>query len=335
MASSFSVGNHTSSNLSDHFYFYSKNVFAVCSILLLLLGMPGNILLLLVLIRGLWRKSGGHIARLTEPLFISIVALDLLFFLSNIPVLFASAIFKEGKMSHLLCVINHSLNLWISFADFYSMVAVSLLRYAAVIHPMCVMPVSPKQMALLCVFIWVLCLLLSIPLWIHYETIHAKGEAACVNQTVGKEMNLYLQLLGGVGFLPPLLLMIFCYSRIISTLRARRALSIHTASSLQVNWRATVMALVTMAALVAMWLPYWLVIFFISYEEFLTTASKYLAYHLISLLAFARRCINPIICFCLSYQFQARLRNLFQGLQNGKHQLGAIYKGEIEVLGSI
>ncbi|XP_062993462.1 galanin receptor type 1-like [Elgaria multicarinata webbii] len=334
MALNSSAGNNTSSGLSDLFYFYSKNVFAVFYGLLFLLGMPGNILLLLVLIRGVQRKSGSHVARLTEPLFINIVALDLLFFLYNIPVMFANVIFKDWRLGHLLCVANHSLSLWISFADFYSMLVVSLLRYAAVIHPMRVMSVSPKQMALACVFIWVVCLLLSAPLCIHSEMIHVEEEAFCVNRMVGKEMNLYLQLLGGLGFLPPLLLMIFCYSKIISTLRVRRILSIHSASSLQVNWRATVMALITVVALVVMWVPYWLVIFFIKYNGLLAPAPMYLAYHLTSLLAFANRCVNPIICFCLSYQFQARLKNLFQRVRKGNRQLGPIHVDKIEVLGS-
>ncbi|XP_061486397.1 galanin receptor 2a-like [Rhineura floridana] len=334
MASNSSAGNDTSSGPSDIFFLYSKNVFAVLYILLFLLGMPGNILLLLVLIRGLQRKSGSHISRLTEPLFVNIVVLDLLFFLYSIPVMFCNIIFKDWRLGHLLCATNHSLSLWISFADFYSMLAVALLRYIAVLHPMTVMPISQKQITIACGFIWVICFLFSTPLWIHYQIIDLEGEKLCVNQMGRKEVNLYLQFLGGVGFLPPMLVMIFCYLRIISTLRVRRALSMHTASGLQVNWRATVMALVTMVALVAMWLPYWLVIFFIRYDELLTTAPMYLVYHLTSLLAFANRCINPIICFCLSLQFQARLRNLFRRIGKGIRQVGPIHLGKIEVLRS-
>ncbi|XP_060132976.1 C3a anaphylatoxin chemotactic receptor-like [Zootoca vivipara] len=327
MDSNSSAGNGTSSGLSDLFLLYSKNVFAVLYVLLFLLGMPGNGLLLWILLRGLQRKSGSHISRLTEPLFLNIVILDLLFLLYNAPVMFGNILFRDWRLGRLLCVTNRSFSLWVSFAAFYSMLAIALLRYMAILHPMRVMPISQKQIAIACGLIWVTCLIFSAPLWINYEIIHVEGQTYCVNQMAWKEINLYLRLLGGVGFLPPTLLMIFCYLRIICTLKVRRALSMHTASSLQVNWRASLMALVTMVTLVAMWLPYWLVIFFIKEDELLTTAPMYLAYHLTSLLAFANRCINPMICFCLSFQFQARLRNLFRRVGKGICQVGPIHLG--------
>ncbi|XP_053248834.1 galanin receptor type 3-like [Podarcis raffonei] len=334
MDSNSSAGNVTSSGLSDLFLLYSKNVFAVLYVLFFLLGMPGNGLLLWILFRGLQRKSGSHISRLTEPLFLNIVILDLLFLLYNAPVMFGNILFRDWRLGRLLCVTTHSFSMWVSFAAFYSMLAIALLRYTAILHPMRVMPISQKQIAIACGLIWVTCLIFSTPLWINYEIIHVEGQMYCVNQMARKEVNLYLQLLGGVGFLPPTLLMVFCYLRIICTLKVRRGLSMHTASSLQVNWRASVMALVTMVTLVVMWLPYWLVIFFIKYDQLLTTAPMYLAYHLTSLLAFANRCINPMICFCLSFQFQARLRNLFRRVGKGIRQVGPIHLGKIEVLGS-
>lgn len=340
MATNSSSGNDHSFALSEHFLFYSKNAFAALHILLFLLGMPGNILLLLVLILGLRRKSGSHITRLTEPLLINIVSLDLVFFLYNVPVMLGNIMFKDWRLGYLLCVTHHSLSLWITFADFYSMLAIALLRYTAVIHPVHMVLISPRQISLACIFIWLVCLLFSIPIWLHYGITEVEGEIFCVNQMASRDLNLYLRLLGGVGFLPALLLMIFCYSRIIVTLRVRRILSIYTAASLHINWRATVMALVTMVALVAMCLPYWLMIFFVRNNEVLITAPMYLAYHLTSLLAFANHCINPIICFGLSFHFQARLRNLFRRAQKrrtgkGIWQLGPSHVGRIEALGSM
>ncbi|XP_066480733.1 C-C chemokine receptor type 8-like [Tiliqua scincoides] len=334
MASNSTAGNDPSSDLSETFLFYSRNVFAFFYLFFFLLGLPGNVLLLLVLIRGLRTKSGSHITRLTEPLFINITALDLLFFLYSFPIMFADAIFQGWRLSYWLCISNRSVSFWISFADFYSMLAVSLLRYIAVLHPMHVFPVSQKQIVLTCVFIWVACLLFSTPLWFHYKLVHVEGKTSCVNQMASEELSLYLRLLGGVGFLPPMLLMIFCYSRIISALKLRRRiLSIHTVASLHINWRATMMTLVTMVALVTMWLPYWLLIFFTSLDEFLTTVPTYLAYHLTSLLAFTNRCINPVICFFLSSQFQTRLKNLLRWTEKRTWQAGPTHVGKIEILG--
>ncbi|XP_077192328.1 urotensin-2 receptor-like [Paroedura picta] len=335
MGTNSSSGNAPSFAFSELFLFCSRNVFAVLQVLLFLLGMPGNILLLLVLILGLRRKSSSCITRLTEPLLINIVSLDLFFFLYNIPVMLGNIMFKDWHLGYFLCVTYHSLSLWITFADFYSMLAISLLRYNAVIRPRHMVLISTRQIILICIFIWLLCLLFSIPVWLHSGIIKVNGETFCVNQMASRDLTFYLRLLGGVGFLPALLLMIFCYSKIISTLRVRRILSIQAAVSLRVYWQATLMALVTMVALVAMCLPYWLMVFFTRNDEVLTTAPMYLAYHLTSLLAFANHCINPIICFCLSFQFQARLRNLFRRAGKGIRQLGLSHVGRIEALGSM
>lgn len=334
MASNSTAGKDPSSVLSDIFLFYSRSVFAFFYVFFFLMGLPGNILLLLVLIRGLRRKSGSHISRLTEPLFINIVALDLLFFLYSFPVMFGNAVFQDWRLGYWLCVSNCSVSFWISFADFYSMLAVSLLRYIAVLHPMQVLPISPKQIALTCVLIWVVCLLFSTPFWIHFKMVQVEGKTSCVNQMASEELHLYLRLLGGVGFLPPMLLMVFCYSRIIAALKVRRRmLSIHTVASFHINWRATVMTLVTMVALVTMWLPYWLLVFFTKLDESLTTIPAYLAYHLTSILAFSNRCINPVICFFLSRQFQTRLRNLLRWTGKTIQPAGSTHMGKI-VMGS-
>ncbi|KAM3841753.1 galanin receptor 2b-like [Vipera latastei] len=340
MASNSSSRNYTGSSLSGHFLSYSKTVFVVFYTVFFLVGIPGNILLLSVLIRGLQRKSGSHVSRLTDLLYINIVALDLFFFLYSLLVIFGNSILKKWCLNHLLCVTNHSLSLWISFADFYSMLAISLLRYTAIIHPMRVISVSLKQIVSVCVLICIVCLLFTTPVWIHYKMIplenfvEGEGEIFCVNQMENKDMTLYLRLLGGMGFLPPMLLMMICYSRIIFTLRMRRVISIHTAAILHINWRATVMILVNLAVLVIMWLPYWLVIFFIRYEELLNTAYKYIVYHLTFFLAFANRCINPFICFCLSFQFRARLKNLFQRVRKRQNRLSTIHLGRIDTLDS-
>ncbi|XP_026572670.1 C-C chemokine receptor type 8-like [Pseudonaja textilis] len=334
MASNSSSRNHTSSSLSEHFLSYSKTVFVVFYTVFFLLGIPGNILLLSVLIRGLQRKSGSHISRLTDLLYINIVALDLFFFFYSLLVTFGNSILKNRHLNHLLCVTNHSLSLWISFANFYSMLAISLLRYIAVIHPMRVVSISLKQIVGVCMLICIVCLLFTIPVWIHYKMIPLEGEIFCVNKMENKEMTLYLRLLGGMIFLPPMLLMMICYSKIIFSLRMRRVISIQTAATLHINWRATVMILVNLVVLVIMWFPYWLVIFFIRYEELLNTACKYIAYHLTFFLAFANRCINPFICFCLSFQFRARLKNLFQRSKKRQNQLSTIHLGRIDILGS-
>uniref|UniRef100_A0A8C8SDS9 G-protein coupled receptors family 1 profile domain-containing protein n=1 Tax=Pelusios castaneus TaxID=367368 RepID=A0A8C8SDS9_9SAUR len=285
-------------------------IFASIYFLIFLLGMPGNVLLLLVLIPDLMRSGASHVFRLTGPLMVNIALLDLLFFLYNVPIMFGNVLFRGWPLGYAMCLTYNSLSLLITFADFYSLLAISLLRYVAVIHPTRTRAASQRQIAWACAFIWLLAFLISIPLWLHYTTVEVAGETYCVNQMPKKELTLYFRLLGGVAFLPPLLLMILCYSRIICALWVRRMLAIHTASSLQVNWRATVMALVTMVTFVVMWVPYWLVVFLTKDDELLTTGPMYLASNLTTLLAYANRCVNPIICFSLSSQCQAGLRKL-------------------------
>ncbi|XP_038235437.1 galanin receptor 2a-like [Dermochelys coriacea] len=310
MTSNTSAGNSSSSELSDLFLLQSRRLFASIYFLIFLLGMPGNVLLLLVLIPDFMRTGANHLSRLTGPLQVNIALLDLLFFLYNVPVMFGNVLFEGWHLGYMVCVTYNSLSLFIIFADFYSLLAVSLLRYMAVIHPTRTLAVSQRLIAWACMFIWALSFLFSIPLWIHYTTVEMEGETYCMNQMPKQQLSLYFRLLGGMAFLPPMLVMILCYSSIIFTLWIRRGLAVHTASSLQVNRRATVMALVTVVTFVVMWVPYWLVVFLMKDDEWLTTGPTYLASNLTTLLAYANFCINPIICFSLSSQGQAGLRKL-------------------------
>ncbi|XP_067387534.1 galanin receptor 2a-like [Emydura macquarii macquarii] len=312
MISSPSAGNGSSSDLSDLFLLQSRRLFASIYFLIFLLGMPGNVLLLLVLIPDFMRTGASPGSRLTGPLMVNIALLDLLFFLYIVPVMSGNVLFKGWPLGYAVCVTYNSLSLSLTFADFYSLLAISLLRYVAVIHPTRTGAVSQRQIVWACVFSWALGFLLSVPLWIHYTTVEVEGETYCVNQMPKHQLALYFRLLGGVAFLPPLLLMILCYSRIICALWLRRKLAIHTASSLQVNGRATVMALVTVVTFVVMWVPYWLVVFLTKDDELLTTGPMYLASNLTTLLAYANRCVNPLICFGLSSQCRAGLRKLFR-----------------------
>ncbi|XP_006034437.1 galanin receptor type 3-like [Alligator sinensis] len=304
--------NGSSSGLSDLFLQQSRALFASIHILIFLLGMPGNVLLLLVLIPNLRRTSVSHVTRLTGPLLVNIAVLDLIFFLYDVPVMLGNVIFKDWRLGYMVCISHHSLSLWIIFADFYSMLAVSVLRYVAVIHPTRTLSVSQKHIAWACMSIWMLCFLFSIPLWMYYTIVKVGEETYCVNQMTKWHMTLYFRLLGGVAFLPAMLLMILCYSKIICVLWVRRTLGIHTASSLQVNKRATIIALITVVAFVVMWIPYWLVIFLTREDGLLSTAPVYLASNLTALLAYANCCVNPIVCFGLSSQYQAGLRKLLR-----------------------
>nr|XP_006132223.1 galanin receptor type 3-like [Pelodiscus sinensis] len=299
-----------SSGLGDLSLLQSRRLFASLYCLIFLLGIPGTLLLLLVLIPDLLRPGASHVSRLTGPLLVNIALLDLLLFLYNVPVTLGNVLFQGWPWGYVVCVTYNSLSLTIVFADFYSLLAVSLLRYVAVLRPTCTLAASPRHSAGVCVSTWALGSLVSVPLWIHYTTVQVEGETYCVNQMPRQQLALYFRLLGGAAFLPPMLLMILCYARIVCALWVRRALASHTASSLQSNRRATVMALVTMVTFVAMWVPYWLVDFLTKDDELTRTGPMYLASNLTTLLAYANRCINPLISFSFSSHCQAGLRKL-------------------------
>ncbi|XP_067387533.1 galanin receptor 2a-like [Emydura macquarii macquarii] len=287
-----------------------RYVFASFCGLILLVGLVGNLLMLLVLIEGLQSRSSSQISSLTSTLMINITVSDLLFLLYNVTVLLLTFLWEDWQMGLAVCVTSQSLSMWTMFCSFYSMVATSILRYVAVIHPTCSFSTSKVQRLLLCISMWLLGFFVSIPNWMHQRVMEIGDTHHCMLLMTPEQTFLYFVLFGSVAFLPFVLLLFLCYSRIVQSLWCRNMHVVQVPGSARLSQKATVMILTVVTVFVLMWIPCSVVIYLSATRCCSQTPAAFVASSLAMVLAYSNCSVSPLICFSLSDQFQSDLKKL-------------------------
>ncbi|XP_069488829.1 C-C chemokine receptor type 8-like [Ambystoma mexicanum] len=288
-----------------------KYIFASFSGIILLVGSVGNILMLLVLI-GSQRSNAGAISTLTSALMINLTISDMVFLFYNVTVLLVSFVFEDWRMGVAVCVSSQSMSMWTMFCSFYTMVAISILRYIAAVHPTYGCTVSRTQRLVICLTTWIMGFAVSIPNWMHQVVVKVEEANYCMLLMTSQQTFLYFVLFGGVAFLPFVILLLVCYFRIVQSLWFGRMLAAPSSGHLQHNQKATIIILAVLMVFVIMWIPCSVVIFLSASHILAQTPAAFIVTNLSFVLAYSNCSVSPIICFSLSDQFQAGLRKLFQ-----------------------
>ncbi|KAJ1139228.1 hypothetical protein NDU88_005603 [Pleurodeles waltl] len=307
--------------LNEQFVLHANYAFASIYALIFTVGMPGNILMFLILLEGVRKPGAGLLSRTTAPVILNVVLADLGFLFYCVPVMFINTVWEDWRMGLAVCISHKGFFLWCIFVRFYSMLTVSLLRYTAVIHPTYSQSLSHQLMVIICILIWLLSLVVSIPYWMYATPVELKGVASCQVLMTKEQTALYSRLLGGVAFFPATLLMTLCYSNIIYVLWCRKTLIVPSESSLRANRKATIMILATVMAFIVMWIPCWVLVFLAESMTLRPSPSVFLATNMTYFLAYTNCCVNPLIYFSLSDHFQAKLKIMLGCSGNGKERL--------------
>ncbi|XP_066480735.1 galanin receptor 2a-like [Tiliqua scincoides] len=314
--------SNNSINISSHGISYSfggltvvqlRYIFAFFCGLILLVGFVGNLFMLLVLIEGFQNSSSSTsspISTMTSTLMINITISDLIFLLYNVTVLLFTFLYEDWEMGAAVCVSSQSFSMWTMFCSFYSMVATSILRYMAVLHPTCSFSTNTFQRFLLCLLMWLMGFTVSIPNWMHQGVLVIDDARYCMLLMTPRQTYLYFVLFGGMAFFPFVLLLVLCYARIVQSLWFRRMVVVHSSVNIQLNKKATVMILTVLAVFILMWIPYSVLIYLSATHSLPQTSSAFVASSVSTVLAYSNCSVSPILCFSLSDQFQAGLRKL-------------------------
>lgn len=285
-------------------------IFASCCGIILLVGFVGNLLMLLVLIEGLRASSSSSISTMTNTLMVNITISDLVFLLYNVTVLLLTFVYEDWQLGVAICISSQSFSMWTMFCSFYSMVATSILRYLAVVHPTCSFSTNKVQRFWLCMSMWLMGFAVSIPNWMHQGVIKIGDARYCMLLMTPEQTFLYFVLFGGIAFLPFVLLLVLCYSRIVQSLWCRASVTVHSSVTVHLNQKATIMILTVLIVFILMWIPCSVMIYLSATHSFPETSAGFVASSLSSVLAYSNCSVSPLICFSLSEQFQAGLKKL-------------------------
>ncbi|XP_062328303.1 C-X-C chemokine receptor type 5 [Osmerus eperlanus] len=276
-------------------------------ILMLLLGLTGNGLLLTVLLnrRGL--------LRVTEIYLLHLAVADLLF-LFTLP--FALAQMVVGWVfGELFCIMVGLLNRLNMLCSSLLLACIGCDRYLAIVHAVpSLQSRRPRNVHLTCLFLWLMCLILSAPNAAFLSVAEVQTVQTCTFHSHGihainwRLTNRFLTHL--LCFFFPLAVMSYCYTAVVFTL-------CHSQRSLE-KQGAIRLALLVTAVFCLCWLPYNITMLVDTLVELGAISNQSCearvrleqALVMTECLGFTHCCLNPILYAFVGVRFRGDLLRL-------------------------
>ncbi|XP_006014380.2 atypical chemokine receptor 2-like [Latimeria chalumnae] len=313
--------NTSDDNYSSYYDYYAYSQFEACRkdgvkafsqiflpifyMLICCLGLIGNILLVVILIRY------AKIKTMTEVYLLNLAVSDLLFvFTLPFWTVYAAT---EWKFGNAFCKIVSTVYTTNIYSGVFFIICLSLDRYLEIVHTWSLTKVkSFRSSALLSSMVWIFSIMLSVPEVVFSELMVEHGRQVCIhnygNQATAWRIILRFQL-NCIGFLLPLLVMVFFYSCITHALLQSRSL----------GKQKTLMLVITLVVVFfILWCPYNVVLFLHSLQDlhvFLDCElSKHLDYamQVTESLAFIHCCLNPILYAFVNKRFRLHLLKVWK-----------------------
>ncbi|KFQ06464.1 Galanin receptor type 1, partial [Haliaeetus albicilla] len=287
--------------------------------LIFLLGMVGITLVLVVL--GCLRPGGHPSCCATNIFILNLSIADFSFLLFCIP--FQATIYSlpEWIFGAFFCKRVHCLAMATMLVSIFTLVAMAVDRYIAVVHAKCSPCIcSKRNTALGMAVIWLLSLLIAIPVAQHQVLMsghqQAPNSSFCwehwANDSTAKQMHKITILL--VGYLLPLVLIICCYAK-VATGRVLYHLHMKVKNICKKSERSKEKTAQTMLLVIATfllsWLPHHIIMMWAKFGQFPLNNISFTFCIISHCLAYGKSCINPIIYAFLLENFRKACRQVF------------------------
>ncbi|XP_071346070.1 galanin receptor type 1b [Trachinotus anak] len=289
--------------------------------LIFVVGVVGNSLVMVVIGKvrynsGAGGGGGGGGRRSGSPTNIFILNLsvaDLSFLLFCVP--FQATIYSlpEWVFGAFLCKFGHYFSTVSMLVSIFTLVAMSVDRYIAVVHSKKSPCVRSRRNALVgvCV-IWTLSLLCSVPVAQHQVlTNHptAPNCTFCWEQWSGASKHTYKVTILLIGYLLPLLLIICCYTKVLFHLHKKMKNMSKKSERSKRKTAQTVLLVVT--AFTICWMPHQIIAMWVEFGTFPLNDASF-AFRIVShCLSYGNSCVNPILYAFLSENFRKACRQVF------------------------
>lgn len=276
--------------------------------LVVLLGVPGNALVV-------WVTGFCMQRSVTSLWFLNLALADLLCCLS-IPLLMVPLAHDDHwHFGPVACTLVKSLFYLVMHCSVLQLVLISVDRWLLVTKPVwCQNSRRPKKAVFICVVVWFLALIGSIPQFVYTKEIEAgedKRECLTVNTPLTGWLITSYRFL--VGFLFPFLVIVVCHWVVYR--RAEGGLSRSRA-------RSSTRTLRVIVAVVLSFFLCWLPLHIVDFLNLLTPRSHplkpklYLAQVLTLCLAYFNSCLNPLLYVCLGRGFKDSMNRSLRNMLN-------------------
>ena len=191
-----------------------RYIVIVLYLLTFLFGLLGNSLTILVIIKNNKMKT------VASCFILNLAVADDLFMLT-LPFFAHSTFTRTWVFGSVVCSLMtafYGINL---YASIFTMVLMSIDRYLAIVHPLrSIRYRTIKNALIVCVCIWMACIVIMTPYWLYARTYYGKsGHPVCkVTWPVGS-LVLHLKFWHNfeliIGFILPILIMVVCYMQLL------------------------------------------------------------------------------------------------------------------------
>ncbi|KAK0155468.1 Galanin receptor type 1 [Merluccius polli] len=277
-----------------------------------LLGVVGNTLVMVVICRSV--KSAKRPRSPTNVFILNLSVADLSFLLLCVP--FHATVYSlpEWIFGEVLCTFGHYFVMVSMLVSVFTLVAMSVDRYVAVVHSkkksLCV---RNRRNALIGVgLIWALSLVFAVPVAQHQVlTSHptAPNSTFCWEEWSGASKRTYRVTILVVGYLLPLVLIVCCYSKVLFHLHKKMKNMSKKSQRSKRKTAQTVLLVVTVFLIC--WMPYHIITMWVEFGTFPLTEASFVLRIASHCLSYGNSCINPILYAFLSENFRKACRQVF------------------------
>ncbi|KAM7424810.1 hypothetical protein PAMA_000935 [Pampus argenteus] len=283
--------------------------------LIFVVGVVGNCLVMVVIGKvrygggGGWRRSGSP----TNIFILNLSVADLGFLLLCVPLHATVYSLEEWVFGAFLCKAGHYFLTVSMLVSVFTLVAMSVDRYIAVVRSKNAPSVRSHRSALagVCV-IWTLSLVCSVPVAQHQVlTNHytAPNSTFCWEKWSGASKRAYKVIIVLLGYLLPLLLISCCYAKVLIHLHKKMKNMSKKSESSKRKTAQTVLLVVS--AFTICWMPHHIITMWVEFGTFPLTHASF-AFRIIShCLSYGNSCINPVLYAFLSENFRKACHQVF------------------------
>uniref|UniRef100_A0A8D0G5M0 Galanin receptor type 1 n=2 Tax=Sphenodon punctatus TaxID=8508 RepID=A0A8D0G5M0_SPHPU len=278
--------------------------------LIFALGVLGNSLVITVLAR----SKAGKPRSTTNIFILNLSIADLAYLLCCIPFQATVYVLPTWVLGAFICKFIHYFFTVSMLVSIFTLSAMSVDRYVAIVHSRRSSALRISRNALLGVgLIWLLSIAMASPVAQHQRLFHrdASNQTFCWEQWANPyHKKVYVVCTFVFGYLLPLLLISFCYAKVLNHLHKKLRNMSKKSEASKKKTAQTVLVVVVVFGI--SWLPHHVIHLWAEFGVFPLTQASFLFRVTAHCLAYSNSSVNPIIYAFLSENFRKAYKQVFK-----------------------
>ncbi|XP_018408494.1 PREDICTED: galanin receptor type 1 [Nanorana parkeri] len=273
------------------------------------LGVLGNSLVITVLAR----NKPGKPRSTTNIFILNLSIADLAYLLFCIPFQSTVYVLPTWVLGAFICKFIHYFLTVSMLVSIFTLSAMSVDRYVAIVHSRRSSAIRVSRHALLgVILIWILSIAMASPVAYNQRLIHrGNNQTFCWEYWPNlKQKRIYVVCSFVFGYLLPLLLISFCYAKILNHLHKKLRNMSKKSEASKKKTAQTVLVVVVVFGI--SWLPHHVIYMWVEFGNFPLTQASYVFRITAHCLAYSNSSVNPIIYAFLSENFRKAYKQVFK-----------------------